>query len=110
LPRTLKVADSKRPGFSILEKLKKLSRSAMGVRENSVAFEDTSAASLYQELNFKIATSQAFIDKMKHTAKRRARVNYLARKTPYVLSELLDHKYWKTHEMWFRTDLDTIRA
>lgn len=82
----------------------------MGVRENSVAFEDTSAASLYQELNFKIATSQAFIDKMKHTAKRRARVNYLARKTPYVLSELLDHKYWKTHKMWFRTDLETIRA
>lgn len=42
---------------------------------------------------------------MKHSAKRRARVNYLARKTPYVLNELLDHKYWKTHEMWFRTDL-----
>jgi hypothetical protein len=74
-----------------------------------VSSEDVSAAILYQELNFKVATSPLYIEKMKHNAKRKARLNYLANKTPYELGEILDQKYWKTHEMWFRSAPNAIK-
>lgn len=45
---------------------------------------------------------------MKQNTKRKHRLNYLVRKMPYELSELLDKKYWKTHEMWFRSSPSAI--
>lgn len=48
----------------------------------------------YKELDFKFATSNSYIDRIKSKVRRQQKLNYLKLKQSVSLNELLDQKYW----------------